>query len=182
MDDVVSIETALAQEYEPTTQQRRIKAKLLTLVQDNPLFSLEDLTLDKAMQITKARQLKLWWNKPGFQEWFCNRNEFRALVMEGADVAVMRMINILQLDDPRYAGAQVNAAKLLFEAANKMPAKQKEVKYSDESINKMDPLQLEDFLRKAGYVRLEEVAPANQPQLLRESGYEEGNSKESENT
>ena len=63
-----------------------------------------------------------------------------------------------------------------------MPAKQKEVKYSDESINKMDPLQLEDFLRKAGYVRLEEVAPANQPQLLRESGYEEGNSKESENT
>ena len=148
---VGQIEEALKEiAFEPTAAQRKAKIKLMALIQDNPMFSLEDITLSSALEITKERRIRTWWELEGFQDWFKNKNEMKQRFEELLGMGLDALEHILKSRDPRFASAQVNTMKALFEVAGKNPAKQKEIKFSDESINKMDPIQLEEFVQKAG--------------------------------
>ena len=148
---VAQIEEALKEiTFEPTAAQRKAKVKLMALIQDNPMFSLEDITMSSALEITKERRIRAWWDLEGFQDWFKNKNEMKQRFEELLNIGQDALERILSSKDPRFASAQVNTMKALFEVAGKNPAKQKEIKFSDESINKMDPIQLEEFLQKAG--------------------------------
>lgn len=148
-----------ASEFQPTEAQLKVKAKMLGLIMDNPVYSLADLSLEAAMDLTQDKKLERWWNIEGFQDWFKNKNEFKQRNEHLIALAQDAMERILKSSNPKMAGAQVNAFKALLEVANKMPAKKGEVKFSDESINRMDPLQLEEFMRKAGYIRISEKKP-----------------------
>jgi len=145
--------------FVPTEVQAKVKAKMLGLVMDNPIYSLEDLTLDGAIDLTKDKRLEKWWNLDGFQDWFKNKNEFKQKNEYLISLAQDAMERILTSTNPKMAGAQVNAFKALIEVADKLPAKKGELKYKDETINRMDPLQLEDFIRKAGYIKATEKKP-----------------------
>jgi len=61
----------------PTPSQRQVKARLITKLVDNPLLDAASLTLSEAEQITNSAQLKDWWGRPGFKEWFLDQNEYR---------------------------------------------------------------------------------------------------------
>ena len=148
-----------ATSFNPTEIQQKVKAKMIGLIIDNPIYSLDDLSLDAAIDMTKDKRLAKWWDIDGFQDWFKNKNEFKQRNEHLIALAQDALERILQSTNPKMAGAQVNAFKALIEVANKMPAKKGEVKFSDERINQMDPLQLEDFMKKAGYARISEVKP-----------------------
>lgn len=152
-------EAVEAVSFQPTEAQVKVKSKMLGLIMDNPVYSIDDLTLEAAIDLTNDRKLEKWWNIDGFQNWFKNRNEFKQRNEHLLSLAQDALERILTSTNAKMAGAQVNAFKALIEVANKMPAKKGEVKFSDESINRMDPLQLEDFMRKAGYVRVNEKKP-----------------------
>lgn len=65
---VGQIEEALKEiAFEPTAAQRKAKIKLMALIQDNPMFSLEDITLSSALEITKERRIRAWWELEGFK-------------------------------------------------------------------------------------------------------------------
>ena len=145
--------------FTPTEVQLKVKAKMLGLVMDNPIYSLDDLTLEGAIDLTKDRRIAKWWDIDGFQDWFKNKNEFKQRNEHLLSLAQDALERILQSDSPRMASAQVNAFKALIEVANKLPAKKGELKYTDERINQLDPLQLEEFMRKAGYIRISEKKP-----------------------
>ena len=148
-----------ASSFAPTEVQHKVKAKMIGLIMDNPIYSIEDLTLEGAIDITKDHRLVKWWNIDGFQDWFKNKNEFKQRNEHLIALAQDALERILQSTNPKMAGAQVNAFKVLIEVANKMPAKKGEVKFSDERVQQMDPLQLEEFMKKAGYIRITEKKP-----------------------
>ena len=139
--------------FVPSDTQRQVKAKLLAAVQDNPVYSLEDLTEGGAVELTHDRRIRAWWEIEGFQDWLKNKNEFRQRVEHITAKLLDAMERIAASTDPKLATAQVNAMKAFMEVGNKMPSKQKEITYKDAAIATMDPLRLEEFLNKNGWVR-----------------------------
>jgi len=146
----------------------RAKSKLLALIADNPVYSLEDISLATAVEFTKERRLNAWWKQDGFQDWFKNRAEFRGEVEDLLMLSIKRLRSILNSDSEKMASAQISAAKLLFEAANKMPKNKENSKFSDEAVAKMNSEQLEEFLKKAGYTKT--IAPPEPTFLIANEG------------
>jgi hypothetical protein len=159
VDAMVNAIEELEHSFEPNAAQRRIRAKLNVLVIDNPLLSIEDMEPLQLAELLKEPRISRWWHVDGFKDWFTNRYDFKQRTEELIDKAYSALGRILDSDDPKMAGAQVNAAKMLVEVGNKLPSKIREVKFSDETINKMNPLQLEEYLNKAGYARITEQKP-----------------------
>lgn len=132
----------------PTPSQRQVKARLITKLVDNPLLDAASLTLSEAEQITNSAQLKDWWGRPGFKEWFLDQNEYRQRLEYLFSLALDAAEEILLSTDPRSQSARVSMVKLLAELANKVP--RETIKYADDAISKMDKAQIEAFLEKNG--------------------------------
>ena len=139
--------------FSPTDAQRQVKAKLLGAISDNSIYSLEELTEGAAVELTRDRRIRSWWEQAGFQDWLKNKNEFRQRVEHITAKLLDAMERIAESTNPKMASAQVNAMKAFMEVGNKMPSKQKEITYKDAAIANMDPLKLEEFLEKAGWTR-----------------------------
>jgi hypothetical protein len=133
----------------PTPSQRQVKARLITKMADNPLIDLSSITLAEAQQLTGSSQLKDWWGRPGFKEWFLDQNEYRQRLEYLFSLALDAAEEILLSTDVKVQGARVAMIKLLADLANKTP-KEAAAKYKDESIAKMDRAELEAFLEKNG--------------------------------
>ena len=149
MTDIRNITDMIGQvEFTPTDTQRKTKAKLMGILADNPLYSIEDLTVDVAVELTKDRRLYKW-NKenPQFIEWLRNRNEFRQRLEHLIDRALDRAEQILANDEAKEA-AQVALIKILMEMGNRFPTKTKEVKYLDAAIGKMSDDEVRKYIEK----------------------------------
>lgn len=133
----------------PTPSQRQVKARLVVRLADNPMIELSAITLAEAQQLTGSSQLKDWWGKPGFREWFLDQNEYRQRLEYLFSLALDAAEEILLSTDIKVQGARVAMIKLLAELSNKTP-KDAPVKYKDEAIGKMSQAELEAFLEKSG--------------------------------
>jgi len=129
----------------PTPDMRSVKSRLILALEDNPIATPETMTCASAMHLTNEPRIGNWWSIPGFKEWFTNQNEFRETVESAAYEAVAVLREIATNPDSRE-NARVQASKLLIEAANRMPKKNAEEKFSDEQINRMSKEQLESFI------------------------------------
>ena len=147
-------------DFVPSEVMMRAKARLLAAISDNPVYSLEDMSLDVAIEFTKERKLRQWWKQDGFQDWFKNKHEFRAEVEDLLNLGLKRMRTILNSESDKLANAQVSVVKMLMEAGNKMPKQKETSRGFDSNIDKMNSEQLEEFLKRAGYVKL---APPPEP-------------------
>ena len=132
----------------PTQAMRRVKAAYLASTQDNPLFSGEP-TLAHVLQITNEPRMSQWWSVPGFRDWFRNGDEFRQRVEYLANKALDVVSEIMDQEDATPT-ARLNAAKLMIEAAGKLPrGGSGGEKFIDERIQEMNRKELEAFIRKA---------------------------------
>lgn len=134
--------------FSPTARQRQVKAKFWTRFQPGPFSQPGSLSMAEVQRITGASSLKEWWPKPGFQEWFMNREESR----EKLEYLFMKALDTAEelLDDPNaQASAKVNMIKVIAGLADKYPSKQQE-KFSDDDINRMDEKQLKAYLESQG--------------------------------
>jgi hypothetical protein len=147
----VNIISAAASEliFIPTPSQRQVKARLVIKLAENPIIELGSLTLAEAQQLTGSSQLKDWWGRPGFKEWFLDQNEYRQRLEYLFSLALDAAEEILLSTDIKVQGARVAMIKLLAELANKTP-KEAQTRYKDEAIAKMSQAELEAFLEKNG--------------------------------
>ena len=131
----------------PNPEHRKVKAAFWASYADNPLADSGQITLALAQQITSENRLKRWWSIPGFSDWFSNKDEFRQRLEYLANLGLDTIEEIL-LDPEANANARMNAAKLMLEAASKMPNKWNQEKFLDEQIQKMGARELEAWLKK----------------------------------
>lgn len=137
--------------FVPSPLQRKAKASYWSVVSSNPLLDTDrELTLAQIQQVVNDARLDKWWSEPGFKDWFANKDEFRQKLEYLCMLAQDTAEEILISEDPRSVNAKVSLIKVLLEAGGKVAPRQKEVKYLDEQINKMDIKQIEEVLKKAG--------------------------------
>jgi hypothetical protein len=149
------VEASAEQVFNPTPSMRKCKAKLLVALEGNPSASLETITLQHALQLTKVTTLEKWWIKPGFKDWLRNAEEFKSSLEYLCNLGMETAEDILTADDARSVNAKVSLIKILLEAGGKIN-RQKEVKLLDEAIAKMDKHQLEEYLKKAKKLKVAE--------------------------
>jgi len=107
--------------FTPSPDMRRAKAAFWHRFADtSTVLSSDKVTLASAQQIGADKRLAKWWTLPGFQEWFQNKEEFRERMEYLADIALDALEQVLT-DPDANAGAKVASAKLVLEAASKMP-------------------------------------------------------------
>lgn len=108
--------------YIPSPEQRRIKANFWSAHSDSPLAADSDITASYAIQLVGDARIQKWWSLPGFQAWFRNADEYRQRLEYLAQLALDAAEDIL-LDRDASPAARVHMAKLVIEAAGKMPSR-----------------------------------------------------------
>lgn len=131
--------------FAPTPDMRRAKAAFWSRVADAPALDGGPVTLAAAQQVGSDKRLTKWWTLPGFQEWFQNKEEFRERMEYLADIALDALEQVLT-DPDANPSAKVNSAKLVLEAASKMPRKEAEAPTS--RLESMSRGELEDYVRR----------------------------------
>lgn len=133
--------------YIPTPEQRRVKSAFWARFSDNPIGEVgAGLTIATVARIVDDSRIPRWWSSPGFKQWFSNENEFRDR-LEYLSHKILDTLEEILVDPRGNASARVGAAKLILEAARKMPSKQQEVKYIDAGISGMTKQQLTDYIK-----------------------------------
>lgn len=101
--------------YCPADDERRLKAQFYAALEENPVCDRDEVTVAAVIQLTGDGRVSAWWGKPGFREWFCNKDEFKAKCDFALDLLLDSFVEIARSDDPKSFGAKVQAAKLLAE-------------------------------------------------------------------
>lgn len=141
--------------YEPTPKQQKIKARFWNRFQPGPFSSPDTVSLAEAQQVTGVAGLKAWWDKPGFKEWFLNRDEGREKV-EYLFIKALEAVELMLFDEKSQASAKVNALKVLAELANKYPNNKSTQTSGDSSIASMSEAELVKYLERKGVQITEE--------------------------
>lgn len=140
----------------PSPEQRKAKSAYWTIRAESAIRP-DQVTLSDALHMTSDTRLKKWWNLPGFGDWFANREEFRQRIEYLAHLALDTAEEIL-VDRKANANARVSMAKLVIEAANRMPQKYSKEVYLDEKVSQMGKKELEEYIRRAT-----QLIPAGSP-------------------
>lgn len=133
--------------FSPTPDMRRAKAAFWSSLTDHPLGigDTDTLTLAASKQLGADSRLPRWWAIPGFQEWWQNKQEFKQRLEYMAQLALDSLEEILA-DPNANPTAKVNSAKLVLDAANKMPKKVPEENL-DAKLSAMSRSELEEYVR-----------------------------------
>lgn len=157
LKNISKVLTAASQEvvFSPTPDMRRAKAAFWASLDGTPAGDLaENMTLAAASAMGADKKLSRWWSIPGFSEWWQNREEFKQRLEYMAQLALDTLEGVL-LDPDANTTARVNSAKLVLEAANKMPKKQAEDTV-DQRLAGMSRNELEEYVR----TRMKYLTPA----------------------
>jgi hypothetical protein len=136
--------------FVPQEEHRQLKSMLLVRLVDNPLLTIDNLTLTDAKRILRSSKVEKYWSLPGFVEWLRNSSEYRERIERTWDLAMTALEDILRNTDPKAQGARVSAIKVAAEVANKFPRKESQTNPAIAAIGAMDRAQLEIFLQKQG--------------------------------
>lgn len=131
--------------YNPSADQRRLKAEFQAMLNDGPVP--EKVTAAFAVQITGRSVIEKWWPVVGFKRWFLDATSFENEAEALASAALGVIGNIMYAGEKD--GDRLAAAKLLIEIAGKIKKQKTEVKFLDDSIPD-DPKLLDEYIAKAG--------------------------------
>jgi hypothetical protein len=154
-------------EFVPDRAQQRVKAKIMGILADNPIYAMSEITYDIAYQLSQDRRLRKWWDIPGFSQWMQNKSEFKQRLEDLVQLSLDTAEDIIS-NEAMPPAARVNMIKLVWEAAAKFPQKVANPNKDSQAAQHMSQEQLDEMMRKAGYVRISE---AQKPlQLSEEKG------------
>jgi hypothetical protein len=134
--------------YSPSDEEMQAKAAFWGKAHQNPQINPDNITLATVDSILADSRLKRWWGRPGFKEWFTNKDEWVQKLEYAIQVGVDRMIQLFSESDPKLASAQVRAFEVLARLANREPARVKEVKLLDRDIQDMDQKTLNEYIER----------------------------------
>lgn len=137
-------------EFTPNQDHRRAKSNLWTAVAEQGISLPPDPPMQLVAQYAGDRRLQQWWDIPGFQDWFLNRQEFRQRVDALSQLALDEMERILTSTDPKTATAKVAVIRMALEASGKLAeaSRSRDSDTADEKIAKMSQKELEEFIRE----------------------------------
>lgn len=130
--------------FTPTGRQIRARNQFYQAQAGTPL---PDQELATALTFGAPAAISRWWSIPGFSDWWCSptweKEESHRLLIS----AMHRVGEILR--DEQDTGRLLSAAKEAREIYVKLNAPEKEDRYLDDEIGKMDKSQLEEYIRRA---------------------------------
>ena len=136
--------------FNPSLPQAKYKAKLHAEHKQ-----LDWATLDgKGLQtLTGNRSVQGWWADEEFRDWLKEQNTDKLLIAATTVDAIERLRAIILEDDVGPGGkvtaaSQVAAARIIMEFAGLAPATHKVVEYKDKDIEKMNEIELKEFIAK----------------------------------
>ena len=135
--------------FRPTEAQKRAKAALMAALSDpmNSLIDPKTISMTLAMRLTGVQTLNHWWQQPGFQAWFLNKEETKQKIKYLTDKALETAVQILDDPDPRTANAKVAILRTLmqYEAAEVQTK-------TNTRFDSMDMQQLRGFLKQNAHI------------------------------
>lgn len=148
LNNLSKVLAAAAQDvvFSPTADMRRAKAAFWSNLSDHPLGDGDSLSLTAAKELGADPRLSKWWTLPGFQEWWQNKQEFKQRLEYLAQLALDSLEQVLG-DPDSNATAKINAARLVMDAANKMPKPSSSQDNLDQKLASMSRAELESFVR-----------------------------------
>ncbi len=99
-------------------EMRLCKSHFWNAMQTTPICDPDKVTLAAAMQLTGEKKLTAWWDRPGFESWFCMGEEFDVKLDSLKYQALDALQDILRSPDAP-ASAKVAAAKHIMDHASK---------------------------------------------------------------
>ena len=131
--------------YHPTRIEQACKAEFWIKWNDGPTRSTDKLSAAAVAQILDRGTLNKAWSKPGFKDWFLNKDEFRIR----AEYLALRAMDKFEelMDHSDKDDVQLKAAKELATLAGKYAPEKREIIVADAAIQKMDIPALRDFIR-----------------------------------
>lgn len=133
--------------YSPNLREEKLKAKFWQKFKPGPFGSVDNITATDIKKVTGSTVVDSSWKKPGFREWFLNQDEEREQIRFLFNKS-LKVAEGMLVDPEVNANARVNIIKMLAEMTGYLTKNKPEEKFSDESINKMNQDQLEEFLRQ----------------------------------
>ena len=135
--------------FRPTEAQRKAKAALLASLADpaNTILDTRSINLATALKLTGVTTVRSWWDQPGFQAWFLNKEETKQKIKYLTDKALESVSQILDDPDPRASSAKVSILKTLlqYEAAEVQTK-------TNTRFDSMDIVQLRAFLKQNAHL------------------------------
>ena len=147
-NDKTILETTEALYFEPTREQKKLKAEFYVLYNENPLVSGDTITPALITDITGNKNIGNYWRDERFKKWFLNEREYIQRAEYLFARALDELEDILELgnneDDPierdkikaRMAATKLQAIRLMFEITNRIP-KGKDTGVDSSSIQKL---------------------------------------------
>lgn len=148
LKNISKVLAAASQEvvFAPTPEMRRAKASFWASLEGTPAGDLaENMTLAAASSLGADKKLTRWWAIPGFSDWWQNKEEFKQRLEYLAQLALDSLEEVLTNPEANVT-AKVNSAKLVLEAANKMPKKTAE-ENTESKLAAMSRNELEDYVK-----------------------------------
>lgn len=150
--------------FSPSVSMKKVKARFWLRYQPGPFTSPSSINAAEIARLTGSTGIKDWWGKPGFKDWFLNKDEQKEKLHYLFDKSLASLEQILDNPDAN-PGAKINAIKMLAEMTGHL-GKKPEQKFADESIEQMSESQLLEFIKKNSIKLVEEKiieTKANKP-------------------
>ncbi len=131
--------------FQPDPNQRRAKSNYWTHFAGSGTEVAPAPNLATALQFGADRRISAWWDLPGFQDWFLNRDEFRQrleyLSAVGLDALESILTGRMSSDSDK-----LNAIKLIMAVSK--PGQPDSEQMADAAIGKMTRQQLQEYISR----------------------------------
>lgn len=132
--------------FEPSDEQRRMRARLWTELRNDPLIVPAAIGPSRIEAITGEHRVQTWWADKQFRSWVLNRDA----ALERAEYLVDLWLDIMAARLPMMADKDiVNAGKLLLEVARKMPDRSPKQDNVPAEFSKKSPDELRTYIQQA---------------------------------
>lgn len=141
--------------YQPSNNDQKLKAKFWNRFSPGPGVNLNSITLAGVKRVVNSSSLEQLWLKPGFKDWFLNKDETRERLVYLFNKSLDTLESILD-NELANANARMNAVKLLAEMTGHLVKKGGPEKFADQEIENMTENQLKEYLTRKGVKLVEE--------------------------
>lgn len=140
----------------PTKSQRLAKSKFWQRAANNPLIpDLDNPRIFDVERLSGTKSIRTWFEDSEFKDWFLDQDSNKSLIASGCELAIEKLIYILELEGPDEVGpkmettsaAQVKAAENMLRLGGFEPPKTvAKERYMDKEVEDMTPAQLEAYI------------------------------------
>ncbi len=133
--------------YQPTDEQRAIKAKFWLEFKRNPLTDTDNVSPALVEQLGGVSVQK-WLSDPSFWDWFCVKDQVKVNLEIAAERASELAMFYLDPSVPLNDNARVQLIKYVLEFSGRAPPSRRDIKVLDREIGEMSEDQLQTYIDK----------------------------------